>query len=462
MSMKIVQISVMLAAMAGAGSATDHVVGPAGSGAPFTSIQAAVDAAQPGDRILVLAGTYNGAVVVDKAIELIGSGSSATTSQALATFPGLIPVSMTIGNIAAGARVRVANIRFTFVGAMSAPNPAMMIVHDCPGRVEIGDVVLEAASLPAQFAPALGGTLWVRDCAQVVASDLRVTGNPTTFPFPTSGDAIARRGMSGVLVERSSLWMADCAAEGNATRFMTTGFGGSGGDGLTSIDSYVHVASSVLRGAQSGGMQNGIAGAGGAGIHATGSSLVVHGAAGNQVRGADAFAVVAGSSTGLGAAGSAIALDAASSLVHAVDVVFAPGAASGSLPAAPPIFAVPGAAVIAAPVKLPSVSMPAFVPLGGGLLVEIAGEPGIDHIRAVALSTAASQSYAGIFGLVLVDLPTLVTIHVETLSAAGTGSIQLTVPLDPWLAGIVIVEQAAQVHPGVIVLSPPVLCSLGF
>ena len=43
------------------GYATDWVVGPFGSGAPFNGIQAAVNAAQPGDRVLVLPGAYRAA-----------------------------------------------------------------------------------------------------------------------------------------------------------------------------------------------------------------------------------------------------------------------------------------------------------------------------------------------------------------------------------------------------------------
>src|SRR4029079_2051747 len=59
------------------GYATDWIVGPFGSGAPFYDIQTAVNAAQPGDRVLVLPGAYvQGTIIIDKAIEVIGAGSS--------------------------------------------------------------------------------------------------------------------------------------------------------------------------------------------------------------------------------------------------------------------------------------------------------------------------------------------------------------------------------------------------
>ena len=47
-------------------------------GKPYTSIQAAVDDAQPGDTVLVYAGTYYEDVVINKTINLTGEDRDTT------------------------------------------------------------------------------------------------------------------------------------------------------------------------------------------------------------------------------------------------------------------------------------------------------------------------------------------------------------------------------------------------
>jgi parallel beta-helix repeat protein len=61
-----------------ANAATTHYVGQPGSGATYTSIQSAINAASNGDTIRVWAGTYTENVVVNKILSVIGNGSSAT------------------------------------------------------------------------------------------------------------------------------------------------------------------------------------------------------------------------------------------------------------------------------------------------------------------------------------------------------------------------------------------------
>ncbi len=52
------------------------IVGP---GQAYTTVQAAVDAANPGDTIRVWAGTYNGHIFLNKTVTLIGNGTTNTT-----------------------------------------------------------------------------------------------------------------------------------------------------------------------------------------------------------------------------------------------------------------------------------------------------------------------------------------------------------------------------------------------
>jgi hypothetical protein len=96
------------------------------------------------------------------------------------------------------------------------------------------------------------------------------------------------------------------------------------------------------------------------------------------------------------------------------------------------------------------------------LTIEIAGQPGFDHIRVAALQTAPAVTFPGVSGTLVIDLQAVFLTEVVTLGPAGVATSSVTVPADPSLAGIQVVEQAAQVLPGGIAISPPALVSLGF
>jgi hypothetical protein len=257
--------------------------------------------------------------------------------------------------------------------------------------------------------------------------------------------------------------MTDCPISDIATRPVTTGFGGDGGDGIRLIDATLHLGRTSSAGCQSGGRQNGVPGFGGAALRAITSTILLHGGTGNALWGADGLEVSGNGSVGLGFAGHAIVLDSASVLTYAPDVNLLPGDGTATLPPGVAIAASAGASLIPMAVRLPTVSItPAFAPLGSTLLIEIAGQPGIDHFRVTALATAPAVSFAGVSGSLLVDLQTVILTEVQTLGAPGIATSSVTVPNDPSLAGIEIVEQAAQALPGGVAISPPVLVSLGF
>lgn len=101
-------------ATAGQGLAASSCVG---SGAHcFTTLQAAVDAAQDGDVIRIRPGTFAGGVTIDKDLKLIGAGADATV------ITGGAPV-LTIGEADAADEPTVTIRGITITGGLNTSNP---------------------------------------------------------------------------------------------------------------------------------------------------------------------------------------------------------------------------------------------------------------------------------------------------------------------------------------------------
>ncbi len=449
-------------AVASTSFATDLVVGPPGSGAAYSTVQAAVAAALPNDRILILPGTYVGAVFVDKALEIIGSGAGATILRSQATTsPGVIAPPFVVANLAAGERIRVSGLTMAIQGLSLAPLPFLMQVRNCLGRVELCDLTMNATGLPKVPVGMAAGALSIQDCSVVVGSHLVTSAVETVFPIPIGGSAAQADGVAGLIVERSGVTLDDASLGGTATTIPVSAFGGDGGPGIVAIDSVVQLGRSSVRGGPSGGRQPGVAGIGGAGIRAVRSQLLVHGGPNNLVRGAAGFEYGSPGAASLGTPAPAIALDGASSMSHASDAALIGGAGTANQPAAAAIAAAPGATTFPIASRLPTVAMtPATVLMGGLLTVEIAGEPLVDHIRVLTLVTSAAVTFPGVSGALLIDPAAAIVIHVDPLDASGVGTVPLPVPVVPALNGIQLVEQAAQVLPSGLALSPPVLATV--
>jgi hypothetical protein len=156
-----------------------------------------------------------------------------------------------------------------------------------------------------------------------------------------------------------------------------------------------------------------------------------------------------------------VLLDATSTLAYASDVMLVGGLGTSFLPPAPPISWAPGATITPLAERLPTVALsPHSISIGTTLTVQLSGQPGLDHIRAVALQTSPGVALSGAYGKLLVSLPTVAAIEVVSLGASGAATIFVPIPADPSLVGLEIVEQGAQFLSFGAMLSPPVLCSL--
>lgn len=76
----LTMVTSAFAGFVGGVAATTHVVDASGGG-DFTTIQAAVDAASPGDTIQIRPGTYDGGVIVDKSLTIVGDPGDATAGS---------------------------------------------------------------------------------------------------------------------------------------------------------------------------------------------------------------------------------------------------------------------------------------------------------------------------------------------------------------------------------------------
>lgn len=155
-----------------------------GSGGAFTTVQSAITAASPGDRIRVLgAGPYP-SFVVDRAVDIQGTGGTRV--------PGI-----EVTGIPAGQSARVAGF------ALDQPSNASIFVHHCAGSVLLQNLTISGSVQPL-FVPTNPGL-------HVLAADSVFTRDCTFFG--RSGTV----GSPAVLLDAGRLTMSGGVAVGGAT-----------------------------------------------------------------------------------------------------------------------------------------------------------------------------------------------------------------------------------------------------
>jgi parallel beta-helix repeat protein len=204
---------------------SEYVVDPWPGRGQFTSIQAAIDAAEPGARILIRPGTYAENLRLDKALELIGDGTREE-----------IGVVCTTGNAlqATATIARVAGIRFMRAGKEGEEAAVWMT----SGRTEFVDCLFTSQARSAVEVSGAGTDPVFRRCtfrdsaqdglilvehARGTVEDCEITGNGLSgLAVAKGGDPTVRRSVlrdnkgSGMYIyENGRGTVEDCEITGN-------------------------------------------------------------------------------------------------------------------------------------------------------------------------------------------------------------------------------------------------------
>lgn len=408
-------------------------VGPVGSSATFNDIGIAVNAAAPGDTILVAPGDYQSTtpIVIDKPLTLLGAGPETTRFTALGmdTFDTALP--MLIEGLAAGETVRVHGLELNSGGFLSTPSRAVRLFQNA-GRVQLSDL-----SVPGEnFMGGEPGLVEALACAEVVIDGCH---------FDAGQSLVSRT--AGLYALNSTVWINDTQLWGTDSANGLFTSPPVGGDGLLADQSTVYISRSSFQGGDGIGNVSvlfaEVAQPGGHGVAASASHIEVRGS--TLVGGEGSLDLDNGTQL-VGAGGLAVAFDAASTVRLAPDADLVSGLSGLGLPNVP---AVAGTGTLAPfAVRLASLdAQSANVSLGGTLGLDLFGEPFAFSRTFVHVAGDTAVPLPGWEGVLLLAPFGGVGVHTGTLDAQGERSVTLGVPALPALANQLVMLQAFQGGP---------------
>jgi hypothetical protein len=197
-----------------------------GAGSHFRTIPPAIAAAQPGDTVLVRAGLYTNALVIDKGIRLIGEDAQLAGQFSL-------DGAVLVRNVPAGQT-------FGMRGFRAQPDgfPPVIHVRDCAGAVTLRD--LRQSNLN-QFG------VNIRTSRQVHVADMVLRSASTTATSAVFERVVFDPGaLAGLLIDGGSVDCALCSLRGSFNTF--------GGAGVHLVAGRVRLTRSTVQGTAAGGM----------------------------------------------------------------------------------------------------------------------------------------------------------------------------------------------------------------
>jgi hypothetical protein len=423
-----VPLALLLTAPLAAGAIL--TVGPTGQ---FAEIQDALDAAQPGDVLLVQPGIYH-EIVIDQPVRVLGDGSG---DVIIATFEknGIIVTGIPGGEeaVLSGIEVRA--------NPILAPVQASVVLANNAGTVVLHD--LRVSFVFSQIGVSADA------CARVLLLDAEIL-EAGTYGSAEPNAAVAASG--------SELWIVDSTITGE---FGASGFAEDGDHAVSVVDGSLHVWRSTLLGG------NGVAGKGpfvtpegGDGIRAMGSTVTLYGGPEGEVRGGDgAF----GSFAGHGAGGAGLRLSAGSSARIQQDLPLSGGFDASGLVQTPAVVADGTSAAIGEPFLFPTLAASADqVALGGSLTLILDGHPLALSVAFVSLETGPTLTLHGVEGLGVLNPGLFIQVAVMIQDGAGHAVAPVHVPLLADLLGATFFFQGAEVTAGGLAITNPALVTATF
>jgi hypothetical protein len=366
-----------------------------GPGRTFTTVAAAVLAANPGDLILVDPASYP-AFVVTKPVTIAGNGGTFSVQ----TSAGAPAITIT----AIGGTVAIDGASVSFAATLF---PAIS-VSNCTGDVMLQNLTVDCAG--DLIGTAARAAIEIDSCSNVILEQVQVAGAVARRGSTINADG-ANTGLSAVRSVDSQLFLRTCVLNG-----YDAPIGGShAGDGLRIVDNGVLAPQSIWMRSDFGGPATllrggaGGSGRGGNAVHALGANSPLV-----DFCGMTSF--VGG--TGATLPGGAYAINNDGGIV-------APGV-QRMVPACIDLLAFP----VAAP----------SVVVNGSTFQVVVGDlfPGGPALLFTSFGSDHLPSVPGLFGRSMLDLATATVIGVGTTPAA----FPLTVPLNPSLAGLQLTAQA--------------------
>jgi len=457
-----VRVALSFGVLPGSLAAATWTVCPAGGGCSFTDIQSAIDAASPGDTILVLPGSYP-AFVLEKGLRILGVDPSLVTVSMTANPPSpfsppVLPATVRVNAIPAGQFALLAGMTIQVVTSPPLPyssvfcsgNPvAALAVSNCAGAVTLSNLNLQ----PGHYSHGIraeGNAAVLADHVQVSAS--QIVGSvfsPTCYYYfgsysgecPRAGVFSAATALS--LNSSSVLGMTSSSAlvvEGSSSSHVAgTDLTGADGTGFAAVCIGGTLGLTTI-GSRGG---HGLEARNGAAVRvARGNGVAIEGGNGGTGYGGASCPCISGlGGNGVDASGSSVLLAPGLSILPGVN---------GGFPAVcfPPPTPSPinGSVVTISPTPLPGLELtPVLSSPGGNTTFEVNGPSGAQFAVGVSLEPAF-LSIPGIGGPLLLDPASLFVAFSGTLSPSGSATIPIAIPPNPSLSEGVVFFQPAVVN----------------